>query len=108
MNRICHLRGTEAGQADQTSVAHSLHDGKLAEILVESDENPVFVERIFENRFVAGILRPQPGPYDIVAKFREAGDGAAPDAGIQKQPRHQEASRVGKSSIRSCRASRAA
>lgn len=87
---------------------HSLHNGEFSEVFVGRYENTVFLEGIIEDGAVAGILRPESRPYDIMAEFRERCDRAAPDAGIEEEPRHQEAKAMGKSSMRSWRASREA
>lgn len=60
-------------------------NGQFAEILVEGDEDPALREGTGHDLLVAGIRRPVAGPGNVVTGGSEPLDGAAPDAGVEKE-----------------------
>ncbi len=103
-----HLCGPETGKSDDSRVRQALHNGEFPKILVQGDKNPPFGVSGGENGGITGILRPFSRPDDVVTEIAEDRQSPSPDAGIEKDGRHQEANAVGKSSIRSWRARREA
>jgi len=57
----------EVYQADNPGVRGTADGDQLTEVLVERDENALFVFRARKDLLVSRILAPGPSPYDIVS-----------------------------------------
>jgi hypothetical protein len=70
-NNLEELRGTRFPNADNPRVCLPRDDREVAKIFVECDENALLLQRLFEDLPIAWILRPLPGPDDVVALLSE-------------------------------------
>ncbi len=65
------LRRSEARQANDSRVRETFQDCKLAEVLVEGDENPLLGMCGGQDRDIARVFGPQSRPYHIMAEAGE-------------------------------------
>lgn len=99
VKHLCLLPGADANQADDAAMIDAVDNGKLAEVLVESDEDAALAFRRVQDLLVSRILPPIPRPFYIKAAGAEFLHGFAPNAAIQQDL--QADSRTRNSSMRS-------
>ena len=71
-------------ESDNSVMANTPHDGKLAEVLIKSNEDALLVTSEDEERFVAWIFRPITDPNDLVAACAKFGCSVPPYTCIQE------------------------
>jgi len=78
------LSSGNVDQAKNPAMHVTADDRQLAEILVKGNQDSTFAVRTGKNLLVAGIFRPIPGPYDLMAPSFQLPARLAPDAGVEQ------------------------
>jgi hypothetical protein len=78
------LPGTNSDEADHGGMRMIQSDGEVAKILVESYENPGFIECTTEDFLVAGVMLPLTSPDDIESSRAQLCERTTPNAAIEQ------------------------
>ncbi len=77
--------GRNIDESQNAVVAKVAPERKLAEVLVQSDEDSLLVPGEDEEGFIAGIFRPVSDPDDVVPAFAKFRRGLSPYACVQQE-----------------------